>query len=71
MSHRKKNFRYKPGERDHITIVGEDDTGRQIHECGVCGGRWSSSYAPKARKRFAFQHWMLQHIKCAKEQTNV
>ena len=66
MSHRKKNFRFKPGEREHITIVGEDNNGRQVYGCGVCKGRWSASDAPKSRKRFAFQFWMKEHVKCAK-----
>jgi hypothetical protein len=62
---RRKNFRFKPGEREHITIVGEE-SGAQIHECGVCKERWPPPEGFKGRARFALQYWMKEHIKCAR-----
>jgi hypothetical protein len=64
---RRKNFRYKPGERDHITIVGESSPGNQIHECGICKAQWPPPSGFKGRSRFAFQYWMKEHIKCNTE----
>lgn len=66
MSHRKKNFRFKPGERDHIIFIGEE-SGVQIQECAICGAHWPPPSGYKGRERFAFQYWMKEHIKCAKE----
>jgi len=63
---RRKNFRYKPEERKHITIVGESTSGEQIHECGICKMQWPPSSGFEGRPRFAFQYWMKEHIKCAK-----
>ena len=61
-----RNFRYKPGERDHITIVGEASPGNQIMGCGICRAQWPPPDGFKGRARFAYQYWMKQHIKCAK-----
>lgn len=59
--------KFKPGERDHITIVGEDPTRGQILECGVCKAQWPPKTGKiKGRARFAHTHWMVQHVKCRK-----
>jgi len=63
VSHRKKNFRHKLGERDHITIVGENERG-QVLECGVCKEQWPPAEKIKGRARFAHSHWMVKHVKC-------
>ena len=68
-SSRKKNFRYKTGERDHITIVDESPPGNQVYGCGVCEARFPPPEGYEGRARFAFQYWMKEHIKCAKEKT--
>ena len=57
--------KFKPGEREHITIVSGADGGTQVLECGICKGRWGPQDAARGRKRFAKQHWIVTHTKCA------
>lgn len=59
-----KNFRFKTGERDHIRIIGEDEEGDQIVACGVCEEKWPPEDGFQGRARFAYMHWMKEHVKC-------